>query len=163
MKEKSLHNFLNDLGITSVSESTKKYLLDMTNGDNLPSQSVIVSKFNTHLNSVKGGAIVMPMEYFNPDHNGPYSAENIKMGDMFTTAPEGYSKAGLEFNMPMKGGLFSYKDFSLLNINKIRTNKNTKKYVIDKLNVDISDSLKKASKSHPTGKLTKTNLKKYLK
>jgi hypothetical protein len=166
MKENSLHNFLNDLGITNISEPTKKYLLDMSNSTDTSSQSsVVLNKFNTHLNSVKGGAILMPMEYFNPNHNGPYNPTS-EHTSTFKDANPGNLTSGLKFNMPIKpqsGGLFAYNMFDKLNLNKVKANKNVKRYVIDKLNVDVSDMINKAAKSHPQGKLTKTNLKKFMK
>ena len=168
-----LEKYLNAYGFkTKMTPAMRKYLLDMpTTGSEAMISSSVATRFNDIINDygsvMSGGRVVFPAEYFGSAPNASYGASPT-----FTTTGEGLLPATARAGLAQTGGagprLLKYSQFGgFANMyekkfmRKLALKPSDKKYVMNKLNSDITQSIRQTIATG--GQLTKSGFEKKLK
>ena len=176
--DKRVRSYLSKLGLSydNLSSSTQQYLLNMTPSvevsPEIISGSVISSKFNNKINnSMSGGRIALPIEYFGSQTSNYQSdVQAIEVDPSLVRNGIYFTGGGMGESDRPRCGLLNYKDFKQFNeqyehkfLRKLKLSSVQKKSIIDSLNTDIENAVIKSVKENKYGKLTKSLLNKNLK
>lgn len=165
---------------TKMTPAMRKYLLDMPSaGSEAMISSSVASRFNNIINDygsvMSGGRVVFPSEYFGASPNASY-VQAPTFTQTSESLPPSVARMGLSHAGGLKvrggphthSGLLKYNQFGGLAsmyekkfMRKLSLKPKDKKYVMDRLNSDITGSIQRALMSG--GQLTKSGFEKKLK
>lgn len=184
MNSRHVEKYLRTFGFdTKVTPAMRKYLLEMpTSGSEAVISGSVASRFNDIINKhgtvMSGGHVSFPAQYFGAPANSSYVATPSFTRTAGPPLPPGVARVGLA-HTALGGGavpgvssnrLLKYSQFGGFAamyekkfLRRLSLKPVQKKYVMDKLNQDIETSMRSATKSSSSGRLTKGAFEKKLK